>query len=442
MAYHYEESRDTEKAVEYLIQAGEKAQRSSADEAAIAHFTRGLALLRTLADGLERTERELTLQLALGPSVTATKRYGSPEAGEIYERAMELCRHVDEAPQLFPTLYGLARFTGLRGDIQTGYELGEQLMHLAEIAQDPALVLEAHRILGAYLFHLGELIPARTHVEQCIALYDRQLHCAHAFLYGHDPAVSSLSYLAMTLWLLGYPDQALEKTHELLTFAQELSHPFSLAYAMAVAGGHVHLYRGDVQTTQERSVAAITLSIRHGFPFWLGMGTVNHGWALAEQGAAEEGAGRIRDGLDTLEAAGCMLWRPYYLALLAQVIGETGQAQEGLRLLTKAFTAMDATGERTHEAELLRIRGELLVVAGDAEPEAAACFERALAVAHNQSARSLELRAATSLARLWQRQGRREEAREQLQPIYGWFTEGFDTADLREAKELLDRLDH
>ena len=424
----------------YARLAGEQAVRHSANIEAIGHFERALALLETLPHTPERAEQELTLQIDLGVPVILTKGHAAPEVERVYSRARELCRQVGETPQLFPALYGLCTFYVMRGKLQTARELAEQIMHLAQTAQDPALLLEAHRRLGATFYHLGELASARRHTEQAIALYDPRQHRSHAFLYGHGPAVSCLSYAAFALWLLGYPDQALKRTHELLTLAQELSHPFSLGYALAIAGTQLHQFRGEVQTVREWAEAAIALSTEHGFPLWLGMGTVMRGWALAEQGQVEEGIAQMHEGLVTLQATGAKMLRLYSLLSLAETYGKVGQAAEGLHLVAEALAAVDETGQRCWWPDLYRLKGELLLMQGEAETIVEACFQRAIEIARRQSAKSLELRAAASLSRVWQKQGKRKEARELLAGIYDWLTEGFGMADLKEAKALLDEL--
>jgi predicted ATPase len=286
---------------------------------------------------------------------------------------------------------------------------------------------------------LGELVSARAHLDQGIALYDPQQHRAHAFLYGQDPGVAIRCYAALTLWLLGYPDQARTRGYEAFTLAQELSHPFSLAYAL----GHVatfHQFGREAQATHERADAEIGLCTEQRFAYYLARGTMLRGWALAERGQGAEGMAQVRQGLAAEQATGAKLQRPYYLALLAETYGKVGQAKEGLRVVAEALAAVHNSGERFYEAELHRLKGELLLHTVSDEPQVEACFLQALDVSHRQQAKSLELRAAMSLSRLWQRQGKHAEARQLLAPIYGWFTEGFDTADLQEAKALLAAL--
>ena len=228
-------SGNTPKAVEYLQLAGQQAVQQSANAEAISHLTTALELLRTLPDTPERAQQELTLQITLGPALMNTKGYGAPEVEKAYTRARELCRQVGETPQLFRVLWGLWYFYFVRAEFQTARELGTQCLTLAQRAQDPALLMEAHFVLQGPLFLLGELTPAREHFEQSIALYGPQQHRALAFLYGQDPKVTSLSPAALALWHLGYPDQALKSIHDALTLAQELSHPYSLAFALLFA---------------------------------------------------------------------------------------------------------------------------------------------------------------------------------------------------------------
>jgi predicted ATPase len=443
LAHHYTEAGLMAQAIPYWQRAGERAIERSANLEAIGHLTRGLEVLKTLPDTPERLQHELLLQTALGLSLTATKGYAAPEAGHAYARARELCLQAGEPPQLFQVLVGLLRFYQVRAEYQTAHELGEQLLRLAHRAQDPALLVEAHRGLGCILFFLGELPSARAHLEQSIALYDPQQHRSQAFLYGVDPGISGLAYITWALWSLGYPDQALERGHESLTLARELAHPYSLAHALIFAA-RVHQLRQEGQAVQERAEAAMTLAIDQGFPYWLAFATILRGWALAEQGQREEGIAQIRQCLTAYQATGAELVRPYWLALLAEACWKVGQAEEGLRALTEALAVAHKTGEGFYEAELYRLKGELLQnVEGGmrrAEWTTEACFQQALDIARRQQAKSLELRAAMSLSRLWQRQGKRAEAYTLLAPIYGWFTEGFDTADLQEAKALLDEL--
>jgi predicted ATPase len=444
LAYHYTRSGNTEKAIEYLQLAGPQAVQRSANEEAATQLTTALELLKTVPATRERAHQELTLQLTLGVPLTATKGYGAPEVEHAYTRARELCRQLGGTPQLFPVLFGLGRFYNIRAEYQTGRALGEQFLRLAQLASEPIHVVGAHYTLGTSLYWLGEFISARANLEQGIALYNPQQHHSLAFLYGDDPGVVCRSYAAFALWFLGYPAQALKRSQEALTLAQELSYPFSLAFALSFAA-MLHQYRREGQAAQERAEAAITLSTEQGFPFWLAPGTILRGRALAEQGRGEEGIEQIRQGMDAWRATGAELRRTYYLALLAEAYGKAGQTEDGLAALAEALAQADKTGERMYEAELYRLKGELTLLVRNRHLEprvegAQECFLKALEVSRTQQAKSLELRAVMSLSRLWQSQGKRKEARELLSEIYGWFTEGFDTKDLQEAKALLEEV--
>jgi predicted ATPase len=290
------------------------------------------------------------------------------------------------------------------------------------------------------MYLLGELPPAQAHLEQGLALYAPQEHRALAFHYGLDLGVWCRSYVAWPLGLLGYPDQALTRIHEALTLAQELSHPISLAAALYYAV-LLHYLRREGPAAQEYAEAAIALSNEQGFPLYLALGTNVRGWALSVQGHAEEGMAQMCQGRAALQAMGAKLWWPAYLAWLAEAYDGMGQATEGLTVLTEALTTAHNTGERFWEAELHRRKGALLLaLSAEQHAEAETCFHQALNIARRQQAKSLELRAAVSLSRLWQQQGKWAEAYALLAPIYGWFTEGFDTADLQEAKTLLEEL--
>jgi predicted ATPase/class 3 adenylate cyclase len=449
LAHHCTEAGLIEQALLCWQQAGQRAAQRSANAEAVGHFTKGLALLKTLPDTPERAQQELGLQVALGGPLIATKGHTVPEVGRVYGRARELCHQVGESPQLFPVVIGLWRFHWVRAELETARELAEQLLRLAQSLQDPALLLEAHYMLGNTLLILGELVSAQEHFEQGITLYNPQQHRSHAFLYGLDPGVGCQSYSAGTLHLLGYPDQALQRIAAALALAQELSHPFSLAVALLWAGT-LHQFRREAQLAQERAEAVITLSTEQGFSDFLVQGTILKGWALAEQGETETGITQMHHWLTIWHAMGAELFRSLYFASLADAYGQGGQAEAGLARLAEALVGADKTGERWQEAELYRLKGKLLLAqegrgiqaegCSENRKKAEVCFLQAIDIARKQQAKSLQLPAAVSLARLWQQQGQRNEAREVLSEIYHWFTEGLDMKDLQEAKVLLEEL--
>jgi predicted ATPase/class 3 adenylate cyclase len=440
LAHHYSRSGNTTKAVDYLHRAGQQAVERSAYTEASSSLTAALDLLTTLPDTPEHTQMESALQTTLGPALMATKGYAAPEVEYAYARARELCQQVGETPQMFQVMWGLWYFYLVRAEFQIARELGEQLLNVAQRVQAPVLLLLAHRMLGHTLAFLGEFSAARVHLERGMTLYAPEQHRSLASLYGQDQGVICQSWAALTLWCLGYPDQALRRIRETLTLAQELAHPFSLAYAMCFAGMLCQLRR-EVQAAQERATAAIVLCTEQGFAHYLARGRILRGWTMAEQGQGAEGLAQMRQGLTAYQATGAEVFRPYYLAFLAEAHGKVGQAEEGLSVLAQALAAVHKTGERLYEAELYRLKGELLLVrSAENHEEAEASFQQALLVARHQQAKSLELRGVMSLSRLWQHQGKRAAAYDLLAPVCGWFTEGFDTADLQGAKALLAEL--
>jgi predicted ATPase len=462
LAHHYSRSGNITKAIEYLQRAGQQKVQQSAYPEAVTDFTAALEFLQTMAQTPERAHQELMLQNALALPLMVTKGFTAPEVGAVHTRALALCRQLGETPQLFGALSRAQTFYLTRAELQTARELAERLISLAQRAQNSALLLEAHFGLGTVLYSFGEWVTARAHYEQALALYEpEQWRAALAQGGGVDFGVFSLPYLASILWILGYPDQALRRSREALILAQEGAHPSTTA-AVWVNETRLHQFLPDARTVQQQAEAVIALCNEQGF---LGLSpwvTVQQGWALAMLGQAEEGISQIHQGLATFRATGAEVWRPYHLALLAEAYGKTGQGEEGLTVLVEALSLADRTGEHMYESEMYRLKGELALQArspqslvpsptftpqhpvpsAHTETEAEACFLKAIEIARQQQAKSWELRAAMSLTRLWQSQGKHAEARQMLAEIYGWFTEGFDTKDLQEAKVLLEELSH
>jgi class 3 adenylate cyclase/predicted ATPase len=444
LAHHYSRSGNIARAADYLQRAGQQAVERSAYAEAIRQLSTAVALLEPLPNTPERDRQELVVQMTLGPALMATKGGGAPEVERLYTRARELCERVGEPSELFRVLWGVWYGYNVRGEYQRARELGEQLLSLAEHVRDPDLLLEAHHALWAILFYGGELAAARPHLEQGLRLYEPKRHRSHAASYtGHDPGVCCRIVAAQSLWLLGYPDQAVASSQASLDLAQQLGHPFSLVVALGFAA-MLHHCRREAPLTQARAEAAITLATEQDFPQQLERARSLRGWALAARGHGEEGIALIREALTSGRSTGATRDRPYNLALLAEASAQVGQTTEGLETLAEALAILAESGVRWWEAELYRLWGELLLSAErgvqNAGLTAEECFHQALNIARRQQAKSLELRAAMSLSRLWQHQGKRGAARDLLAPIYGWFTEGFDTADLRTAKALLDEL--
>ena len=430
-----------EKAIVYWRRAGEVAIRRSANKEAISQLTTGLELLKTLPDSPERAQQELTMLVTLGAPLAAAKGYSAPEVERTFTRARELCQQLGEIPQLFPVMYRLSGYYLLRGEFDKALEIGEQMLGLARTAQDPDFALEAHSSMAPTLYYLGELVTAREHLRTAVTLYDPKKHQSHAFIYGQDPGVATLSYEARVLGYLGYLEQADAKAEQALTLAKNLAHPHSYAYAWHNAA-EVHRQRADVQKSLKCAERALELSHEHGFPLWLALAQIYRGWALARLGQHEEALATIPRGIADYRAAGHEMAIPRFLVLLAEAHGRAGQASEGLGVLDEALATVQRSGDRNSEAaELYRIRGDLLLaVPGEQQGEAEASLRRAVVIARRQQAKSPELRATMSLARLLDKQGKRHEASAMLADIYGWFTEGFDTGDLKEAKILLEQL--
>jgi class 3 adenylate cyclase/predicted ATPase len=441
LAHHYGRSQDVAKAVEYLALAGEQALWRSAYPEAIGQLERGVELLEMLPESRERSQHELSLQIALGEASMATQGYTVPEAERAFVRAQDLCRQVGEAPQVFRAWIGLYTLHLARADHERAGELVEDFFRLARETGDAEHLLWASMALGETAFWRGDLLQARMHLEEAIARYDLSETRGRGllFLVG-DPRVWALTNLGWALWQLGYPEQALARSQESIAVARELSHAFTEASALLYAN-FVHWSRGEYRAVLEGAEALIALSHERGFLEYVGIGTIQRSTALTEEGRLEEGIAGMQAILELMRAGGTVLGLPGTLAMLAGAHRKAGQIEEGLALLDEAQGLVAKTGEGAYEAEVHRVKAELLLARSPSDPTGAeASLREALGVARRQSGRSYELRAATSLARLWQQQGREQEARELLAPIYAWFTEGFDTRDLMDAKALLDEL--
>jgi predicted ATPase len=437
IAAHYEHAGVLDQAIQYYERAAGMAQRVYANEEAISLLNKGLALLQRLPPSQERDARELALQTELGVSLIASRGYGTSEVIDAYGRAQALCQHLGRPPSP-PILRALAIAHIARAEFQHARNLGDQLLSLAERDQDPVIIVEAHYVLGVALFWLGAFVSSRDHLEQAIARYDPQQSRTHIALYSQDPKVVCLCRLGLDLWYLGYPDQALQTVQESLVHARELAHPFSRGYAGFIDALHHTLRQASVET-REQAEAVIALCREHQLGYWLGHVIVLMGWALGAQGDVEAGIAMMGEGMAALQALGAVYMRPYYLALLAELHAKAGDIEQGLTVLAEARALVDQREEHWCEAELFRIKGELLLMREE-DAEAEAAFVRAVAVARSQAAKSPELRAATSLARLWRTQDKSAEARGMLAEIYDWFSEGFDTPDLQDARALLEQL--
>jgi class 3 adenylate cyclase/predicted ATPase len=440
LAHHYSRGGNREKAIQYLQLAAQQAAQRSASSVAIEQLTNALRTLKTLPETAQRDQQELILQMMLGPLLSATKGNASLEVEQIYLRARELAQQLNATSQQLPSLFNLRSVYLVRGELLRAHELSQQLVSLAETENDTEHLLEARVALGNTFFFQGALRQAHTQFQEAVGIYDQKRHRSHAFVYGLDPGVLCLGRITWTRFALGYLDLTLEKTRALLALAREVSHPLSLVFAL-MAASEVYLLRRETDPANELSEWAMRVAEEQGLANYLGQATIYSGATLAQKGQTSEGISRIRQGLAACRATGAVLFRPFYLRFLADADLRAEQLTEGLAVVDEALSLVSQTQERYPEAELWRLKGELAHQTGlECLPEAENCLRKAIAVAHSQEAKFWELRATTSLARLLRDTNRRDEARAMLAEIYDWFTEGFDTADLKDAKALLEEL--
>jgi predicted ATPase len=441
LAHHFWSSgaaTDPAKAVRYLQMAGEKAVRSSANVEAIGHFRKALELIRILPETQDRLRQELSLEISLGAALIATKGLATHDVLEIHTRARELSEKVGETTQFFRVLWGQWLNCSSRAEYGAALQLGQQCLLLAQSAKDTVLLVEAHHALGAGYCASGQFTEALAHLEQAISLYDPARYGSHAYTYGQDPAVICLIWSGFALWFLGYPAQALKRTDEALALAQKLSHPPTSATAAAF-GAQVQQLCRNTQAVEELARLAVDISTQHDLAYMRAIGTILGGWATAQRDQKKAGIARMRLGLEAFRASGAVALMGYFSGLLAEVYGEAEEPEEGLKVLE----GVDVTRARCFAAELSRVKGELLLRRGEVHlvnQSAEQCFRQALTISSGQKAKSLELRAAMGLSRLWLRQSKRAEAGLALEEIFSSFTEGFDTPDLRDARMLLKEL--
>jgi serine/threonine protein kinase/predicted ATPase len=441
LALLFEAARDFPRAADYFLHAAENAVRISAHREAIVLAQRGLQLLQWLPATSERAERELPLQMILGLQLQVTQGFAAAEAKHAYMRARELCGQVRASPSLFPVLWGLFIYHKARSELARARELAAELYTLAQERCDPALTLQSHQAYAVTTFCLGEPAATCSHMERAESLYDPLRHQSHTFLFGQDVNVACKAFGAVALWLLGYPDQAAQKSQEAMALSQRLAQPSSQALALHFAA-MLHQCCGESRAVLDCAERSMALAAEQGFSFWHAGATVLRGWALYECCSGAEGIAELHRGMEAWLATGSLTYQTYYLALLVEILVKDGQTEQGLKVLEDALALVERTSERFFQAELHRLQGELVLSAATANGlgQAEACFQKALAVACQQEARSLELRTRSSLARLYQKQARRDEARRVLEQGYAWFREGFDTRDLQEAKRLRGEL--
>jgi class 3 adenylate cyclase/predicted ATPase len=439
-ARHCTEAGLIPKAIGYWHKAGRQAVARSALKEAVAHLSAGLDALNAMPWSAERDRQELELQVTLGAALLAVRGQAAPETGQAFARARQLAEQLGDTPQLLQVLYGLSAHHNTRADLHAGGEAAGMLLRLAQEAGDAAGWANGHRMVGITSLAIGELTTARTHLEAAIEVPGAFDHPDAAWQYAMDPWVTASGWLAWPLLLGGYPEQAWARHQESLVRARAKGHPNTLAQVL-YCGCAFHQLRDDSKGVGELAAALGGLATEQAFPFWGAIATIFEGWTLARAGETGLAAERSRTGLAAYRATRAELWQPYFLALAAGVHQGASRTLEALQLLDEALERVTGTRERWYEAELRRLRGELLRRTASADTaEMEVCFRKALDVAQEQGAKWWELRAAASLARLWAKQAERRRAHDLLAPIYSWFTEGFDTPDLRKAKTLLHEL--
>jgi class 3 adenylate cyclase/predicted ATPase len=438
LAYHYEQAGSPSPAVNYWHLAARRAAERSANIEALNHFNRALHRLKDLPGGPERDTLELELLIARGAPLLSVKGYASDEMKQNYSRAKDLSQGMSDSVQ-FRAIWGLWVFHLVRGQLTDAHHLAEKLLFLANREQSSDLRVEAHRNLGTTYFYLGRFDEARTHLLTAKALYDPTQHRSHALLYGQDPGITARIYLARTLGVLGEVEQAETLALEAIGMARELDHPFTLAFTLAFLSWVYSTFR-NANRTLELADEAIAVSTQYSFELGLAWATASQGWALAEN-EQEEGIGKLVSGLSAAQATGESVITTGTLALLAEVYLRKKRFSEGLATIEDAQKITIAHGGLFWQAELFRLKGELLLGQSDQSlNEAEQCFCKALEIARNQNAKMFELRAATGLARLWKKLNKLDDAKSILSSVYSSFTEGFGSPDLIEAKTVLEQL--
>lgn len=440
LAHHHTEAGASLAAITYWLEAGRVAARRPAYDEAITHLSRGLELLEHVPDAAERARLEILLQMTLGAAIQAS-RGPVEEAGLIYVRAQELCHQMGDKEQLYTAMWGQWHVESQRMNFEVARHLVDDLLQLAEQQGREELLLQAHHACWTTAFYDGRLELCNEQAQQGIALYSPDCHRHQAALYGaHDAGVCCRNHAGLTLWLLGYPERSVSQAQAGLVLAEEVENYYSLTQSLFISS-MIQQSCGDLDATRSLAERLVRTASDAGAAVFRESGLVLRGWSSVRRGEMAAGIAEMAEAIDALNAMGAGLRRSYFLWLLADAYRCTGDHARGLEQLAEATDLIAQRGEHWWEPEIHRLRGELLLRRSPAEPsEAEAAFGRAIELAEGQKSRSLQLRGTISLARVWAKQDRHEEAYDLLAPAYGWFTEGFDTADLKDAKVLLDEL--
>jgi predicted ATPase len=438
LAQHYSEAGLVEKSVAYWGKAGHRSAARSAMAEAAAQFQKGLDQIAQLPDSPECQRQELELRSSSGAVLQSLKGPGALETGEAYAQARRLWQQLGSPSEFLQIPYGQSRHHVARGEFDLALRLSEDLLRLSRQRNDVAGLVLGHGSCGRDSMYGGRFASSRLHLEEVLALYNPISHHSLVYQAGIHPHVHALAALGFILFCLGYPDQALVYSNRAVAEAQRLAQPATLALSLEI-GARVVSLAGDDAVSSAWVTQLLAVADEQGFPFWRALGTIFRGWVTVKNGDAAEGISLLRQGLSAYRMTRTAVWTPHHNSLLAGACETAGQIEEAVTLLDEALQIVERTGERWFAAELNRHKGELLLQQGHSEA-AEELYRKALSIAEEQEAKMWELRAAVSLARLRSDQGRPAEARNLLAPVYGWFTEGFDTADLKGAKALLDEL--
>jgi serine/threonine protein kinase/tetratricopeptide (TPR) repeat protein len=441
LAHHFTEAGLAERAVGYWLRAGLRSKERSADVEAIGHLTKGLALLNTLGESPERDGRELQFLTTLGPAYIAVRGYAAPEVGPILQRARELCERIGDPKQLFGIMLGMWEWRLVRGDLRQAEQLAADGMALAESLNDPGMLMEALFMPGATMFYRGQFAGARANCEKALAAYDDRERTKFWTAYtGHNGGVTHRNYLSLALWHLGYPDQALKMDREARELARTIGHAYSLGHAVDFTAFLSHYCRLGTEVLAAADEELI-LGAEQGFQLWHALGTLHKGAGQLLKGQRDEALPLLLKGFSDFRATGAGVRAPCYLSMLGDAYTQCARFEEAHKALDEGLAVAEKNDDRCHEAELYRLKGELVLAESPDQVGAAEdYFRKAIDMARRQQSRAWVLRATMSLARLWQRQGRRAEARDALSAVYGAYSEGFTMPDLVDAAALLETL--
>ena len=439
LSLHFVKARLPKQAVPFCHQAGKNALQRNAPQEAFNFLTEGLQLLQSLTEDNERNQLELELNLTFGPVLMNNLGYSAPEVKRLYDRARILCQQLEETQNLFHVLVGIWSYYLLLGELKTALELGQGILALAQQSQDDTFLLPAHYVMATTLQPLGTIEESQYHAQQGMAIYNPEQHHNLTYLYAEDPGISCFCQAILNLWITGYADQAKQLSEKTFRLVEQLDHSLSSIQIQGFTSVCLHYCR-DLNLLCLQSEKMISLSEQQNFPFWLAAGHLFRGWVRVRHSDIEKGMAEIQQALKETAATGAGLYRSYYLGIYADACIVAGQLQQGLDAISEALACVNSSGERVHEAELYRLQGELQWQITHDPQLTEACFQKAIAISRQQSAKFFELRASMDLSRLWQQQGKQQQAWQLLSGIYAWFDEGFSTPDLQDAKNLVEQL--